>query len=144
MSSALFGFTVCVLVLFVKMFAISCYQGVYRISRMTFKNAEDARLVGRPASAQELAQVTRAAQAWQNDVENIPLFFILGTLYVLLQAPATTGVWLFASFTAARVVHTVCYLAQWQPWRTLAYAVGIVCLFAMAGLILSALVDQAG
>ena len=104
MSSALFGFTVCVLVLFVKMFAISCYQGVYRISRMTFKNAEDARLVGRPASAQELAQVTRAAQAWQNDVENIPLFFILGTLYVLLQAPATTGVWLFASFTAARAI----------------------------------------
>lgn len=143
MSAALYGYTLCVMVLFVKMFAISCYQGVYRIGRMTFKNAEDARFVGRAPSEQELPQVTRAAQAWLNDLENIPLFFALGGIYVLVDGPATTGVWLFATFTAARVVHTVTYLAQWQPWRTLSYAVGIVCLFAMAGVILSELAAKA-
>src|SRR5476649_1965782 len=111
MNTVLYSYALCVLVLFVKMFAISCYQGVYRIGRLTFKNAEDARFVGRPASDQELPQVSRAAQAWMNDLENIPLFFALGALYVMVDAPAEPSIWLFSVFTGARVVHTVTYLA---------------------------------
>ncbi|BCJ04953.1 MULTISPECIES: MAPEG family protein [Pseudomonas] len=144
MSVVLYSYTLCVLVLFAKMFAISLYQGAYRIGRLTFKNAEDAGFVGRPASAEELPQVSRASQAWMNDLENIPLFFVLGGIYVLLEGPAGPAVWLFSLFTAARIVHTVTYLARWQPWRTLAYAVGVVCLFGIAGLIIAQLAARAG
>ncbi|MCY1424371.1 MAPEG family protein [Pseudomonas alkylphenolica] len=128
-------FALCVVVLFVKMLAISCYQGFYRISRMTFKNAEDAGFVGRQASPEELPQVSRAAQAWANDLENIPLFFVLGALCLVFNPPAALTVGLMVVFTAARVAHTLCFLARWQPWRTIAYAVAIVCLLGLAAMV---------
>lgn len=135
MTSLLSIYALCVVVLFVKMLGISCYQGYYRISRLAFQNEEDARLVGREANAQELPQVTRAAKAWGNDLENIPLFFVLGGLCVALDTAANASAALFCLFTAARVVHTLCYLKQWQPWRTLAYAVALACLLGMAGMV---------
>ncbi|MGH8385901.1 MAG: MAPEG family protein [Pseudomonas sp.] len=144
MSTVLSFYALCVVVLFFKMFAISCYQGFYRISRMTFKNVEDAKLVGRTPSAEELPQVTRAKNAWLNDLENIPLFFALGGLCVMLDTPAERTILLLCIFTVARMVHTFTYLAAWQPWRTIAYFVGIGCLMGLAGMIVSILVNQAG
>jgi glutathione S-transferase len=144
MSSVLSTYALCVVVLFFKMLAISCYQGFYRISRLTFKNPEDARLVGRTSSAEELPQVIRGQQAWLNDLENIPLFFALGALSLMLDTPAELTAWLFCLFTAARVLHTLTYLAHWQPWRTIAYAVGVGCLVGLAGMIVSILINRAG
>ena len=109
-----------------------------------FKNPEDARLVGGTSSAEELPQVIRGQQAWLNDLENIPLFFALGALSVMLDTPAELTAWLFCLFTAARVTHTLTYLARWQPWRTIAYAVGVGCLVGLAGMIVSALTNRAG
>lgn len=42
MTSALTVYALCVVVLFLKMFAISCYQGLMRIRFRAFTNAEDA------------------------------------------------------------------------------------------------------
>lgn len=135
MSILLPAYALCVVILFLKMLGISCYQGYYRISRRTFQNAEDARFVGRQASAEELPQVVRAAKAWGNDLENIPLFFVLGGLCVALDTAASASVAFFCLFTAARVIHTLCYLNQWQPWRTLAYAIALACLLGMAAMV---------
>jgi len=135
MDILLSAYALCVVVLFLKMLAISCYQGYYRISRKTFQNAEDARFVGRQASAEELPQVVRAAKAWGNDLENIPLFFVLGGLCVALDTATSASLALFCVFTGARIVHTLCYLNQWQPWRTLAYAIALGALLGMAGMI---------
>jgi glutathione S-transferase len=142
MSTVLYTYALCVVVLFFKMLAISCYQGFYRISRLTFKNPEDAKLVGRTSSAQELPQVIRGQQAWLNDLENIPLFFAVGALSLMLDTPAEPTAWLFGLFTVARVLHTLTYLARWQPWRTIAYAVGIGCLVGLAGMIVAVLISQ--
>ncbi|MNR04784.1 MAPEG family protein [compost metagenome] len=128
-------YALCVVALFVKMLAISCYQGFYRISRLTFKNSEDAGFVGRQASPEELPQVSRAAQAWANDLENIPLFFVLGALCLVFNPPLLFTAGLMVLFTVARLVHTVTYLARWQPWRTIAYAVGIMCLLGLAAMV---------
>jgi uncharacterized MAPEG superfamily protein len=135
MHDILAVFALCVVVLFMKMLAISCYQGFYRISRMTFKNGEDAGLVGRQPSPEELPQVSRAAQAWANDLENIPLFFVLGGLCLVFNPPALLTSGLMVLFTGARVMHTVSYLARWQPWRTVAYAIAVVCLLGLAALV---------
>lgn len=71
-------YALCVLVLFLKMLAISCYQGFFRLRFRAFTNHEDAAFFHRDANPQELPQVSRAEKAWANDLENIPLFFILG------------------------------------------------------------------
>lgn len=135
MSDLLHLYSLCVLVLFLKMLAISCYQGYFRLRHLAFANAEDAAFVGRAVREQDLPQVRRAARAWANDLENIPLFFVLGALAVALQTPFQASAGAFCVFTGARVVHTLTYLGGWQPWRTLSYGVAMVCLLALAAMI---------
>ena len=130
--------------LFFKMFAISAYQGFYRIGKMSFKTPEDAALVGREAVKEELPQVQRAARAWLNDLENIPIFLVFGAVHIALGAAPAAVPWLFMIFTGARYLHTLLYLTGIQPWRTVAYAIGIVCLFTLSIQILLALPWSAG
>lgn len=126
-------YALCVLVLFLKMLAISCYQGFFRLRFRAFTNPEDAGFFHRDANSRELPQVSRAARAWANDLENIPLFFVLGGLCIAVEATGVATTWLFCTFTVARVMHTVMYLRGRQPWRTLAYGVGLICLLGLAG-----------
>jgi glutathione S-transferase len=126
-------YALCVLVLFLKMLAISCYQGFFRLRFRAFTNHEDAAFFHRDANSRELPQVSRAARAWANDLENIPLFFVLGGLCIAVEATGVATTWLFCTFTVARVMHTVMYLRGRQPWRTLAYGVGLICLLGLAG-----------
>jgi glutathione S-transferase len=142
MNDLLPVYAVCVLVLCLKMFAISCYQGYFRIRGRAFTNREDAAFFNRSAQCEELPQVGRAAKAWANDVENIPLFFVLGGLCVALESDSAATLWLFGVFTLARVVHTLAYLMGWQPWRTLAYGAGVACLFGLGARIVGSTTDQ--
>ena len=135
MSSTLSIYTLCVLVLCLKMLAISCYQGFHRLRHLAFSNPEDAGFFHRAANAEELPAVRRAARAWRNDLENIPLFFVLGGLCVALHTPWLPTVTGFCLFTLARLLHTVMYLSARQPWRTLAYAAGLASLVHLAALI---------
>ncbi|RFA26253.1 glutathione metabolism protein [Alkalilimnicola ehrlichii] len=139
MGEAIYWYAVASVLLFFKMFAVSAYQGFYRIGKMTFKTPEDAAFVGRAAAGEELPQVQRAARAWLNDLENIPIFLALGVAYVWVGASPGAAAWLFLTFTGARYLHTVFYLSGLQPWRTVAYAVGVVCLFGMSVQIILAL-----
>jgi uncharacterized MAPEG superfamily protein len=132
MSVDMAVFASCVVLLFVKMFALSCYQGYARIRFAAFTNPEDAAVFKRAAMANELPPVERGARAWRNDLENIPTFFALGGLAIALDSPAITSAWLCGVFTAARVMHSLTYLAGVQPWRTLSYGVGVLCLMGLA------------
>ena len=142
MNDLLPVYAVCVVVLCLKMFAISCYQGYFRIRGRAFTNREDAAFFSRSAQLEELPQVARAARAWANDLENIPLFFVLGGLCVALHSDSAAILWLFGVFTLARVLHTVAYLMGWQPWRTLAYGVGLACLFGLGARIMGNATDR--
>ena len=62
MSSALQAYALCVVVLFLKMFLVSCYQGYHRLRFVAFTNPEDAAVFGRVAQAAERPQVIRAAK----------------------------------------------------------------------------------
>ncbi|TVP52048.1 MAG: MAPEG family protein [Halomonadaceae bacterium] len=131
MDPVIYWYAVATVILFVKMLAISVYQGYHRIGKQAFKTPEDAAFMGRKPLAEELPQVQRGARAWLNDLENIPAFWALGAVYIFVGASATAAAWLFMIFTVARVLHTVFYLCAVQPWRTLAYAVALLCLFGM-------------
>jgi len=139
MDQAVYWYGVASVLLFFKMFAISVYQGFHRIGKLTFNTPEDAAFVGREVAKEELPQVQRAARAWLNDLENIPIFLGLGVAYILVGASPSSAAWLFLAFTVARYLHTLFYLCGVQPWRTVAYAVGVVCLFIMSIQILVAL-----
>ena len=135
MNSALNVYALCVIVLFIKMFAVSCYQGLLRIRFRAFTNPEDAAFFNRTAREKELAQVTRAARVWANDLESIPAFFALGGIAIAMNAPASATVGLSVLFTLARVLHSLTYLKHVQPWRTVFYGVGILCLLGFCATI---------
>ena len=139
MDNAEYWYAIVVVLLFFKMFATSAYQGFHRIGKMTFKTPEDAALVGREPAREELPQVQRAARVWLNDLENIPIFLALGVAYVWVGASPGAAPWLFLTFTGARYLHTFCYLAGLQPWRTVAFIIGVACMWLMSLLILIAL-----
>lgn len=136
MNSLLYVYALCTVLLFVKMFGISAYQGYYRIKNKAFKNIEDAGFLRVPAYTAELPQVARAQQAWLNDLENIPIFWVLGALCIFLNTDNIITKWLFIIFTFSRVTHTLTYLTSMQPWRTISYSVGVLCLFVMASQII--------
>lgn len=136
METPLHWYALSAVLLFFKMFGISLYQGWHRISRKQFKTPEDAAFAGSAPAAEELPQVQRAAKAWANDLENIPIFLLLGVAYVQLGLSASAAPWLFGLFVAARYAHTLCYLAGLQPWRTIAYSVGIGCTLWISVMIL--------
>lgn len=135
MSGALQVYALCVVVLFLKMFLVSCYQGYHRLRFVAFTNPEDAAVFRRIAQAAERPQVIRAAKVWANDLENIPMFFALGGLAVALEAATLPVLWLSVVFTVARVLHTLAYLRGLQPWRTLFYGIGVICLLGFCSLI---------
>jgi len=132
MDQAVYWYAVATVLLFLKMFATSVYQAFHRIGKMTFKIPEDAAFVGREPAKEEVPQVQQAARAWLNDLENIPIFLGLGVAYILVGASPDAAAWLFLVFTGARYLHTLFYLAGVQPWRTVAFAVGVVCMFIMS------------
>lgn len=78
MSIVLSTYALCVVALFLKMLAISCYQGYFRLRFTAFINPEDAAVFNRSAQAAERPEVSRAMRAWRNDLENIPMFIALG------------------------------------------------------------------
>ena len=126
-------------VLFFKMFAISNVQALARTSAKSFPNPEDAAFFGAAApAADELPIVKRAAAAWRNDLENIPIFLFLAMIYVTLGCWPQGAYIYFTIFVVARILHTIVYLRGLQPWRTVFYALGIAICFILSIQILTA------
>jgi glutathione S-transferase len=120
-------------ILFFKMSANSVVQGVARTSSKTFVTPEDARFFAHSApAADEAPMVKRAAMAWRNDLENIPIFLFLGLIYVTLNVWPQGAFIYFSVFAVARILHTIAYLNGMQPARTIFYTIGAVVCFAMA------------
>ena len=125
---------VCTSVLFLKMFAIGLTQGLVRNKNKIYTNPEDAALIGKTTPAQaEHPDYIRASNAYRNDLENIPIF--LGLAWAALQLHAGEAMLpiYFSVFTLARVGHTFFYLKGLQPWRSLAFGVGLLVNLALAG-----------
>ena len=116
------------------MFANSIVQGIYRVRNRSFTRPDDAAYFGKgvPAQAEELPIVQRASVCWRNDLENIPMFLIIGLGFVLADGPARAGLLYFGLFTLARIAHTIFYLRPTQPWRNFAYQLGVLMTVAMA------------
>lgn len=128
-------------ILFFKMVANSVVQGRARVGAKAFPNPEDAVFFGASApAADELPIVKRAAAAWRNDLENIPIFLFLGLIYVTLGCwPAGAFIY-FSIFAVARILHTIVYLRGLQPARTIFYGIGItICVILSVHILIAVL-----
>jgi uncharacterized MAPEG superfamily protein len=125
-------YAVCSAILAVKMLLTGNYTTLQRMRTKGFANEEDAKTFGGVASAQEQPAVAHALRIQRNDLENIPLFFAIGLIYVLSGASAFAASAYCWAFTIARLLHWVAYLFQLQPWRAICYFVGYLAILGMA------------
>jgi uncharacterized MAPEG superfamily protein len=108
------------------------WTGAVRTKRKAYVNTEDAgTFKGNPAD-NDHPDVLRVKRAHQNAMESAIPFFAVGLMYTLTGATKTGAQAYFLTFLAARVLHSVFYLAQKQPFRTLSYAVGALAITGMA------------
>jgi len=127
-------YALCCAILGVKMLASAVYTGTRRQKVGGFINPEDAKTFGQSgvkALPEEAPEVARALRIQRNDLENIPLFFAIGLIYVLSGASPFGAAILCGLFTLARVVHTAMYARGIQPARAICFAVGTTCTLVM-------------
>jgi uncharacterized MAPEG superfamily protein len=118
-------------ILVFKMFAAAILTAATRSRVKQFLNPEDAGLLGGADVRDEHPDVQRMLRLHRNDLENILPFFTVGLIFVLMGASAFAAQMYFYTFTGARIVHTITYLAKLQPWRTIAFALGALCTVGM-------------
>jgi uncharacterized MAPEG superfamily protein len=124
-------YAITAIVLALKMAAISVVQGTARVKAGTFTNPEDVAAFGGQHASAEASMVERAGRAWRNDLENIPIFLILGWIYVAAELSAVAFIIYCLMFMTARVGHTIFYLNAIQPARTIAFTVGALAALAL-------------
>lgn len=75
----------------------------------------------------------RYRRAHTNALENLPLFMITGFLLTLTSVPFWLAAALFGVFVVFRVLHTIAYLRQLQPWRTAGFAISALAQLSLLG-----------
>ncbi|KZC04399.1 PREDICTED: microsomal glutathione S-transferase 1-like [Dufourea novaeangliae] len=113
-------------ILALKLFAMVVLTARYRFQKKVFINPEDAAGIKGAKITNADPDVERVRRAHLNDLENIPIWYIV-TLLWLTTGPSTwlAGI-LIKSFVIARIVHTLVYAVYpMQPYRALAFFVGL-------------------
>ena len=128
-------FAICAGILVIKMILTGTATGLLRMLRGAYATPEDYALLGKPPGPPD-PQVERLRRAHLNDLENILPFLGIGFLFAQSGASYTVAWWLFVVFTTARILHTLCYVAGLQPWRSIVFEVGNVSLAVIAVLLL--------
>jgi len=76
--------------------------------------------------------VERVRRIQQNDLENLPYFFVAGLLYVLSQPDSVAAHWVFFGYVATRLLHFLAYLtAQTHDLRAALWTPGSLLLIYM-------------
>jgi uncharacterized MAPEG superfamily protein len=107
------------------------YTGAVRNRVKKTLNAEDVTTLKQEGVEVEHPDVQRTQRAHRNAIESAVPFFAVGLLYAL-SGPSTLGAQAyFFTFLAARVLHSIFYLAGKQPFRTISFAIGVATIFGM-------------
>ena len=126
-------FALCTALLVLKMLISAFYTASRRFATRSYATPEDARMSQVEFTGQSSTAVARALSIQRNDLENIPLFFALGLVYVLAAQPSSRGDAIYLwTFTISRFLHTVVYMAELQPFRAIFWTVGVLTLVGMA------------
>jgi microsomal prostaglandin-E synthase 1 len=134
-------FAICAVILSSQMLILGGYTAARRAGNKSYLNPEDNKVSFKDAKLVEGAEhpeVARIQRAHRNLLESLPLFFALGLIYLLAGANPMGAKICFITFTAARVLHSLVYIKEMQPFRTMTFAIGTIALLAMMVLIMMA------
>ena len=129
-TPTLVAYAVACAVLLTHLQGIWLYSGFVRSKTGTAPNPEDAhgKTTVRDADPPEVARVLRVHA---NGQASVYPFLFLGLVYVLAGGSADFAAWDFGIFAAARILHSVAYLAGRQPWRSIFYATSTAAFLAL-------------
>ena len=108
-------------------------SGLVRGKTKTTLNEEDAAQFGGTLVDKDPPPVARLLRVHANGQATVYPFLVLGLVYVLLGGGATLAAWLFAVFVVARLLHTLAYIKELQPWRTVFFLIGMAATFVLLG-----------
>ena len=108
--------------------------------RKTFVNPEDATLNKGALAEVEHPDVARVKRAHINALENAVPFFAVAPLYAATGGSLLGAKAYFLTFVAARLLHSLFYLWGRQPFRTLSFGIGILCVIGMGVHVLRAVI----
>jgi uncharacterized MAPEG superfamily protein len=131
-NAAFHSYAVCSAILAIKMLLTGNYTTYARMSNKAYVNPEDAKQLGGKYDEHEHPAVAHALRIQRNDLENIPLFFAIGLIFVLDGASPNASAAYCWTFTIARLAHWIAYLNHLQPWRAILYFVGYLAILGMA------------
>jgi microsomal prostaglandin-E synthase 1 len=118
--------------LVLKMVAIAFSTANRRRKSGVVLNPEDTKVnPGCHAEPQEAPETMRAKRAHLNDLENIPAFLILATLFTLAGGSRAAAWSYFSVYFVARTLHTIFYLKGLQPFRTAMFTIGQIALLGL-------------
>lgn len=124
-------YALCCLALCMILMFLSGYTGAMRGRTKSPANPEDGKLGPQEKVPAEHADVIRAIRCHRNALENIPMFFALGLIYVLAGASPTGAKVCFIGFTVGRVLHVAFHLKAVSVARSMSYGIGLLSLLAM-------------
>ncbi len=123
-------YALCSAILAIKMLLDGNYTTLQRFRTKTYLTEEDTRQLG--GTVGDNPNVARAMNIHRNDMENIPVFWIVALIYVLQGASPGAAAAYCWTFTIARLVHWAAYINELQPFRAIAYFVGYLATLGMA------------
>jgi microsomal prostaglandin-E synthase 1 len=80
----------------------------------------------------------RYRRAHRNALENVPLFLLTGLLLAMVGTSLAVAASIYAVFTVARILHSVCYVKGIQPFRTVFFVLGFLAQLTSLGFIVFA------
>ena len=124
-------YAICSCILALNLMVLSGMTGAARGKNKSPGNPEDA---GKPRDAERSPDhpaVVRVTRAHWNALENIPIFWAVALIYTLLGASPLGAKVYFITFAAARVLHSFFHVKAIQPFRSIAYGIGSLCIAGM-------------
>ncbi len=126
-------FAICAALLVFKMIGVGHFTGILRIRLGALVNPEDVKTFhsDEPQAEAEHPDVARGLRAHRNDLESTLPFLAIGLPYLLTNPSPSLASGLFTAFTVFRYVFSVAYIKGLQPWRSLSFLAGEVCVLVM-------------
>jgi microsomal prostaglandin-E synthase 1 len=132
-------YSIAMIVLSLNVLGLWAFSGAVRAKTKTTPNPEDLSKDGQLVTG-DPPEVARVLRAHRNAADNILPFAVLALLFVLWGAsPLLTGIFC-GLFVVARLAHSLTYLAEKQPWRTISFGAGAATTLAMVGFLVRAFV----
>lgn len=123
---AFVAYAATLVILSLHMVLLDAYGGVVRAKTKTVINPEDAKTVAKGAEVKssDPDAVARVMRAHRNLLSNGVPFLLLSGLWMYFSPSLTWVAAVCGTFVVARFAHTVAYVREAQPFRTLFFVVG--------------------